>query len=98
LKTLAAPSRRAEHDGGGLERIDAALMFGLVAPAATPAVIVARLAEAAAACVRTDPLRSHLVELGYVVIGSGPQEFRARISADIAQWTAIIEAGNIRPN
>jgi tripartite-type tricarboxylate transporter receptor subunit TctC len=82
----------------GLGGIDAALMFGLVAPAATPAVIVARLAEAAAAAVRTDPLRSRLVELGYVPIGSGSQEFRARISSDIAKWTAIIEAGNIRPN
>ena len=82
----------------GLGGIDAALMFGLVAPAATPATIVARLAEAAAECVRTDPLRSRLVELGYVAIGSDPQEFRARISSDIAKWTAIIEAGNIKPN
>jgi tripartite-type tricarboxylate transporter receptor subunit TctC len=82
----------------GLAGIDAALMFGLVAPAATPAGIVARLAEAAAAAVRTDPLRSRLVELGYVTIGSGPQEFRMRISSDIAKWTAIIEAGNIKPN
>src|SRR3954467_1094062 len=41
----------------GLSGIDAALMFGLVAPAATPGTIVSRLSEAAAASVRTDPLR-----------------------------------------
>jgi tripartite-type tricarboxylate transporter receptor subunit TctC len=82
----------------GLGGIDAALMFGLVAPAATPAAIVTRLADAIAASVRTDPLRARLVELGYVPIGSGPQDFRARIEVDIAKWTAIIEAGNIRPN
>jgi tripartite-type tricarboxylate transporter receptor subunit TctC len=73
-------------------------MFGLVASAATPAAIVNRLSEAAAACVRTAPLRGRLEELGYVAIGSSPDEFRARIAADIAKWSRIIEAGNIKPN
>lgn len=82
----------------GLAGIDAALMFGIVAPAATPAAIVKRLSEAAAACVRTDPLRARLTELGYVPIGSAPPEFRTRISTDIAKWSRIIEAGNIKPN
>jgi tripartite-type tricarboxylate transporter receptor subunit TctC len=82
----------------GFARIDAALMFGLVAPAATPAMIVEALSEAAAASVRTDPLRSRLTELGYVPIGASPREFRARIEADIAKWSRIIEAGNIKPN
>jgi tripartite-type tricarboxylate transporter receptor subunit TctC len=81
----------------GLAGINAALMFGLVVPAATPAAIVNRLSEAAAS-VRTQPLRGRLQELGYVPIGSSPDEFRARIAADIAKWSRIIEAGNIRPN
>ena len=56
----------------GLGGIDAALMFGLVAPAATPSAIVTRIAEAAAGSVRDDPLRSRLVELGYVADRRGP--------------------------
>ena len=59
---------------------------------------MSRLSEAAAASVRTDPLRGRLEELGYVPIGSTPDEFRVRIAADIAKWSRIIEAGNIRPN
>jgi tripartite-type tricarboxylate transporter receptor subunit TctC len=82
----------------GVPGVDAALMFGLVAPAATPAEIVTRLSEAAAASVRNDPLRARLVSLGYVPVGSGPQEFRTRLAADIAKWSRIIEAGNIKPN
>ena len=82
----------------GLGGIDAALMFGLVAPAAAPVAIVTRLAEATAALVRADPLRSRLVELGYVAIGAGPRDFRARIETDIAKWSRIIVAGNIKPN
>ena len=82
----------------GLGGIDAALMFGLVAPAATALAIVTRLAETAATSVRTEPLRARLVELGYEPIGSGPEDFRARLATDIAKWSRIIEAGNIRPN
>src|SRR5436190_662502 len=82
----------------GLAGIDAALMFGIVAPAPTPASIVNRLSEAAAASVRTEPLRGRLEQLGYVAIGSSPDDFRARIAADIAKWSRIIEAGNIKPN
>jgi tripartite-type tricarboxylate transporter receptor subunit TctC len=82
----------------GLAGIDAALMFGIVVPAATPAAIVARLSEAAAACVRADPLRARLTELGYVVIAGSAEEFRARIDSEITKWSRIIEAGNIKPN
>jgi tripartite-type tricarboxylate transporter receptor subunit TctC len=82
----------------GLGGVDAALMFGLVAPAATAPKIVTRLAEAAATSVRTDPLRARLVELGYVPVGSPPDEFRARLASDITKWSRIVEAGNIRPN
>jgi len=82
----------------GLADIDAALMFGIVVPAATPATILNRLSEAAVAAVRTQPLRGRLEELGYVPVGSTPDEFRTRIMADIAKWSRIIAAGNIRPN
>ena len=93
---LAAAARRADHGGGGFQ-VDAGLMFGLVAPAATPAAIVTRLSEAAAVSVTTEPLRSRLVELGFVPIGSKPEELRGRIEAEIAKWSRIIEAGNIKP-
>ncbi|MEJ0075557.1 MAG: tripartite tricarboxylate transporter substrate binding protein [Alphaproteobacteria bacterium] len=82
----------------GLPGIDAGLMFGIVVPVATPTMNVNRLSEAAAVTVRTEPLRGRLEELGYVAIGSTPAEFRARIAADIAKWSRIIETGNIRPN
>jgi tripartite-type tricarboxylate transporter receptor subunit TctC len=82
----------------GLPGIDAALMFGIVAPAATAEPIVQTLSEAARISVGTDPLRSRLIDLGYVPIGSSPAEFRARIASDIAKWSRIIEAGNIKPN
>jgi tripartite-type tricarboxylate transporter receptor subunit TctC len=78
--------------------VDAALMFGLVAPAATEGAIIAKLSEAAIASVTTDPLRARLTALGFVPIGSKPEGLRARIEAEITKWTRIIEAGNIKPS
>ena len=44
---------------------------------------------------RADPLRARL---GYRPIGSTAEEFRARIAADIAKWSRIVEAAGIKPN
>jgi tripartite-type tricarboxylate transporter receptor subunit TctC len=82
----------------GLAGVDAALMFGLVAPAATAQPIIDRLSAATAVSVTTDPLRARLLDLGFTPIGSKPEVLRARIDADIAKWTRVIEAGNIKPN
>ncbi len=81
----------------GLGGVDAGLMFGLVAPAKTPEAVIARLAAAAALAVTTDPLRARLIDIGYAPVGSAPDQFRARIEADIAKWTRVIAAGNIKP-
>jgi tripartite-type tricarboxylate transporter receptor subunit TctC len=82
----------------GLNGVDAALMFGLVAPAATAQPIIDKLSAAVTASVTTDPLRARLMDLGFMPVGSKPEVLRARIDADITKWTRVIEAGNIKPN
>ena len=82
----------------GFPGIDAALMFGLVAPAATPAEIVQRLSDAASTSVRADPLRARLLDLGFTPAGSSPDEFRTMIQSDIAKYARIVETGHIKPN
>ena len=82
----------------GFAGVDVALMFGLVAPAAVPPAIVARLGAAAAAAVQAEPLRSRLNELGFAPLGTTPGMFRERIQADMAKYARIIEAANIQPN
>lgn len=82
----------------GLGGVDSSPLFGMVAPAGTPTAIVARLSSVAVGAVRTGALNQKLVEIGYVPVGSTPDEFRARIEGEITKWTRIIEAANIRPN
>ena len=81
----------------GLAGVDSAPLFGMVAPAAVPPAIVARLTEAAAGAVKSDALNARLTEIGYLPVGSTPAEFRARIETEIDKWTRIIQTANIKP-
>ena len=55
----------------GLAGVDSSPLFGMVAPAAVPEAIVARLSETAASAVRAGALNQRLIEIGYVPVGSG---------------------------
>ena len=81
----------------GLAGVDSAPLFGMVAPAAVPPAIIARLTEAAAGAVKSDALNARLTEIGYLPVGSTPAEFRARIETEIDKWTRIIQTANIKP-
>jgi tripartite-type tricarboxylate transporter receptor subunit TctC len=81
----------------GLAGVDSSPLFGMVAPAAVPESIVARLSEVAAGAVRAGALHQRLIEIGYVPVGSSPAEFRARIDQEVDKWTRIIQTANIKP-
>ena len=82
----------------GLGGVDSSPLFGMVAPAAVPPAIVARLSETAAKAVKAGALNQRLTEIGYVAVGSTPAEFAARIGNEIDKWTRIIQTANIKPN
>lgn len=81
----------------GLPAVDATPLFGLVAPAATPAAILSRIGAAASSAVREGELNKRLTELGFVPVGSTADEFRLRIESEIGKWSAVVKAGNIKP-
>ena len=78
--------------------VEADAWMGLIAPAKTPDAIVARIAREVAEVITApdirDKLRAQLME----PIPTSPGEFRARIDADIARWSPVIKAANIRIN
>lgn len=82
----------------GLPSVDATPLFGLVAPAKLPAALLEKLAAAAGPSVRSGPLNSKLREMGFIPVGSTPDEFKTRIESEIRKWSAVIKAGNIKPN
>lgn len=71
--------------------------YGLAAPAGTPKPIVARLnAEANRALKSPEVIEQFRIQ-GYETLGGMPDEMKAQIRTDVAQWTKIIRDAAIEP-
>lgn len=69
---------------------------GLFAPANTPPAIVTRLHAEAVAALREPALAARLTELGFTLVGSSPDEFRAFIAAETQRWGDVARRANLR--
>jgi tripartite-type tricarboxylate transporter receptor subunit TctC len=68
--------------------------YGLVAPAGTPAAIVATLNKAATEAMRDPQVKEKLASQGAELIGDSPEHFHDFIGTEIARWAKVIkEAG-----
>jgi tripartite-type tricarboxylate transporter receptor subunit TctC len=63
---------------------------GVLAPAATPAPIIAKFNTAMVAALREPDLRAQLRESGTTPAPSSPQQFEAYLRHEIARWRAVI--------
>ncbi len=72
--------------------------MGLIAPAKTPEPILAKIARAVSDVITAPDIRAKLKAQLMEPIPTSPAEFRARIDADIARWSPVIRAANIRIN
>ena len=77
-------------DESGVPGYEVSPWYGLLAPAATPGVIVERLALEATRIVRAAETREKLALAGAEAAGSTPAEFAAVIRADTATWSRIV--------
>jgi len=85
-------------EAGGLPDYDLFAWFALLAPAGTPAPIVARLNAAASHAGEARELRARLAEtLGMSVRTSSPEDAAAFIRAETVKWTEAIRAAGIEP-
>ena len=78
--------------------VEADAWNGLIAPAKTPAPIVAAVRAAVVEALKSPEIREKFAAQIMEPIPTTPEEFRARIDADIARWKPVIEAANIRIN
>ncbi len=70
--------------------------FGLVAPAGTPAAIVARLNRAVATALATPELQAAMAALGMRTLQGTPEEFGEQIRRDHATWGPLIRAAGLK--
>jgi len=80
----------------GVPDIEIVLWSGLLAPAGTPAAIVKKLQDEVARVVRLAEIRERLAGLAIDPVGNSSEEFARIIAADIAKWTAVAKAANIK--
>jgi tripartite-type tricarboxylate transporter receptor subunit TctC len=78
--------------------VEADAWMGLVAPAGIPDAMVARINSLVSEAVTSRAVREKLTAQLMEPIPDTPAEFRAHIDADIARWTPVIEAANIKIN
>jgi len=80
----------------GVAGYETVAWFGILAPAATPKEIVARLSAEIGRIARTPEMRERLLSLGAEPVGSTPEEFAAVIARDIAKWTPLAKTVGIK--
>lgn len=80
----------------GLRGYEAANWFGVLAPAATPKQVVAKLNGDIVKVLQMPDVRNRLSSQGADPVGSTPQQFAAYIKAEIARWKTVIRNAGIK--
>jgi tripartite-type tricarboxylate transporter receptor subunit TctC len=76
--------------------VDAVLWSGIFAPRQTPPAIVKKLEAELMRIMKSPDVVARLKSLGILPVGNTSAEFAAILAADIARWTDVARAGNIR--
>jgi tripartite-type tricarboxylate transporter receptor subunit TctC len=76
--------------------VDAVLWSGLFAPRQTPPEIIKKLETELMRIAKEPDVAAKLKPLGVLPVGNSSAEFAKILSADIARWTEVARAGNIR--
>lgn len=76
--------------------VEADAWSGLIAPAGIPDVMAERIRALVTEAIRSRAIREKLTAQLMEPIPDTPAQFRARIDADIARWTPVIEAAKIK--
>jgi tripartite-type tricarboxylate transporter receptor subunit TctC len=76
--------------------IEVTLWTAFLAPAGTPAPIVRRVRDEVVRVVKLPEVRERFAGMGIDPVANTPEEFRRIMAADIAKWTAVAKAANIK--
>ncbi|OZI34489.1 MFS transporter [Bordetella genomosp. 10] len=95
LKRLALFPDVPTLDESGLKGYETVAWGGVVAPAHTPADVVARINSEIDAALQSKEVLDGLATLGAVPAGGSPAEFKQLIDSETRKWHDIIESAHI---
>jgi tripartite-type tricarboxylate transporter receptor subunit TctC len=80
----------------GMPQVEADNWYGLVAPAATPQPVIARLQAAAAEALRSAEVKDKLAAQSVIAVGNSSAEFSAYVKSEIERWGKVIASSGIK--
>ena len=83
-------------DESGFPRFESGSWYGLAAPARTPAAIISLLHAQTVKVLNQPDVIAQLASDGGSPVGNTPQAFAQEIRDDIAKWSKVIKAANIK--
>ncbi len=75
---------------------EASIWYGMLAPAGTPAPVVARLNAELHKALAAPEVRTKLVDNGFTITPSSPEEFARKIKDELDRWGKVIKEANIK--
>jgi len=81
----------------GLPGFEASHWNGMLAPARTPAAVIARLNADVAAVVNLPDMRERLSQAGFDPVGDSQREFALYLGEEIRKWGALVKTLGLKP-
>lgn len=80
----------------GLPQIEAENWYGLVAPAATPPAVIAKLHKATVDALQSAEVKDKLASQGAILVGNTPEQFADYIRSETEKWAGVAKNANIK--
>jgi tripartite-type tricarboxylate transporter receptor subunit TctC len=80
----------------GVAGYESGVWFGLMAPAATPKDVIAKLNDASNKGLKSPDFIKRMGELGYVMMGGTPEHMTDLLKIEVARWTPIVKASGAK--
>src|SRR5215813_12816400 len=80
----------------GMPQVEADNWYGLVAPIATPAAVIAKIHAAATEALSSAEVKDKLAQQGAIAVGNSSAEFASYVRSEIERWGRLIAATGIK--
>jgi tripartite-type tricarboxylate transporter receptor subunit TctC len=81
----------------GLKGFDTDQWYGLLGPAKLPQAIATRVHAETVAALKDEDLRKQIINQGFEIVGSTPDQFRAHIQSEVKKWAELVKRAGIKP-
>jgi tripartite-type tricarboxylate transporter receptor subunit TctC len=98
VRSQALPDLPTVAEAGGLmlRNYEASSWFGLLAPAGTPAEVVARIQQETAKAMAAPAIKERLLAQGAIPSGMSPADFAKFIEAETKKWAVVVKASGAK--